>query len=93
VTSSVRRPTRKEVAFYYKTHRSQFHVPEQVHVFHIVKNLDGTVDRETALSLMQKALDEIASGTPFANVADRYSDCAGNGGDLGWVERGYGRRI
>ena len=88
VTSPVRRPTRKEIAFYYKTHRSQFHVPEQVHVFHIVKNLDETTDRDAAFALIQKAADEIANGTPFAQIADQYSDCAGNGGDLGWVERG-----
>lgn len=63
-------------------------MPEQVHVFHIVKNLDGTVDREAASATMQKAVDELASGARFTEVADRYSDCAGNGGDLGWVERG-----
>jgi peptidyl-prolyl cis-trans isomerase C len=63
-------------------------VPEQLHVFHIVKNLDGTADREAASAIMQKSLDALASGTPFAEVADKYSDCGGNGGDLGWVERG-----
>jgi parvulin-like peptidyl-prolyl isomerase len=88
VTTPVRRPTRKEIAFYYKTHRSQFNVPEQRHVLHIVRNLDGITDREIASATMQKALDDLATGTPFSRVADQYSDCSGNGGDLGWVERG-----
>lgn len=82
------RPTRKEIALYYKTHRSQFYVPEQIHVFHIVKNLDETADRDALSATMQTALGELNSGVPFTEVADRYSDCAGNGGDLGWVERG-----
>lgn len=86
--TSLRRPTRKQIAFYYKTHRSQFNVPEQLHVFHIVKNLDGITDREIASTIMQNALDDLAAGIPFTRVADQYSDCAGNGGDLGWVERG-----
>ncbi len=86
--SPARRPTRKEIALYYKTHRSQFHISEQIHVFHIVKNLDETVDRGAATSIMNTALVELNKGEAFTTVADRYSDCAGNGGDLGWVERG-----
>ena len=88
VISHVRRPTRKEIALYYKTHRSQFQVPEQIHVFHIVKNLDAAADREAAAAAIQKAHDDLKNGMPFSQAADHYSDCAGNGGDLGWVERG-----
>lgn len=81
-------PTRKEIALYYKTHRSQFHIPEQIHVFQIVKNVDGTVDREIARALIEVAAQELQAGMPFGEAADRYSDCGGNGGELGWVERG-----
>jgi parvulin-like peptidyl-prolyl isomerase len=92
VAAPVYRPTRKEIAFYYKTHRSQFHVPEQIHVFHIVKNLDknldGATDRESASAAIQKSAEDLANGMPFTQAADRHSDCPGNGGDLGWVERG-----
>jgi parvulin-like peptidyl-prolyl isomerase len=84
----VYRPTRKQVTQYYKTHRSQFRMSEQVHVLQIVKNLDGITDRERASAIMRKALDELSSGVPFSQVADQYSDCPGNGGYLGWVERG-----
>lgn len=63
-------------------------MPEQIRVYHIVKNLDETTNRDAAGAVMRTALDELNSGKPFTEVADRYSDCAGNGGDLGWVERG-----
>ncbi|SRR5579875_1650529 len=88
VISQVPKPSRKEIALYYKTHRSQFQIPEQLHVLHIVKHLDETADRETAAAAMQEALAELKNGMPFSHVADKYSDCAGNGGDLGWIERG-----
>jgi parvulin-like peptidyl-prolyl isomerase len=82
------RPTRKEIDLYYKTHRSEFYAGDRVHALHIVKNLDGTVEREEALACLKRAEEELARGTEFGAVADRYSDCAGNGGDLGWFPRG-----
>lgn len=85
---SVRVPTRKEIALYYKTHRSEFLIPQQVHVFQIVKNVDETVDSDVALTSINTALSELESGEAFSAVADRFSDCAGNGGELGWIERG-----
>jgi parvulin-like peptidyl-prolyl isomerase len=81
-------PSRKEITLYYKTHRSEFVVPEQIHVFHIVKNVDETENPDLALVTIKTALSELESGERFSTVADRHSDCAGNGGELGWVERG-----
>ncbi len=83
------RPTRKEIDLYYKTHRSHFYAPERVHVLQIVKNLDEATDREIALAAMRSAQRELDRGVGFAEVADRYSDCAGNGGDLGWFPRDF----
>src|SRR5436853_2633620 len=37
----VRKPTRKEIDLYYKTHRSKFHAPERIHALHIVKNVES----------------------------------------------------
>ena len=85
---SVRRPTRKEVDLYYKTHRSQFFSPERLHLLHIVKNCDELADRALSLQSLREAERELAAGADFATVADRYSDCTGNGGDLGWIEKG-----
>ena len=85
---SVRRPTRKEVDFYYKTHRSQFFSPERFYLLHIVKNRDELSDCASCLQSLREAERELASGFDFADVADRYSDCVGNGGHLGWIEKG-----
>jgi hypothetical protein len=88
ITQDIRRPNRKEIDLYYKTHRSQFVAPERIHVSHIVKNVDETVNREAVREGIGKAAEELEKGVPFAEVADRISDCAGNGGDLGWFARG-----
>lgn len=86
-TAVVRRPTRKEIDLYYKTHRRQFLAPERVHVFHIVKNVNELATRDEALAVMKQAREELAEGAAFSDVARKYSDCGGNGGDLGWFSR------
>ena len=86
--SSVRKPTRKEVDLYYKTHRSKFHAPERVRVLQIVKNLEVASERETAARAMQRIEERLKAGEDFGLVADQESDCKGNGGDLGWFTRG-----
>ena len=83
----VRKPTRKEVDFYYKTHRSSFFAPERVHVLHIVKNVNSDGERREAQLILEKAENELRAGVSFSEAADRYSDCGGNGGDLGWFTR------
>src|SRR3954452_23719052 len=84
----IRKPTRKQVDLYYKTHRSQFYAPERVHALHIVKNVHSLMQRETARDALERALARLRAGEQFAQVADQESDCAGNGGDLGWFPRG-----
>ena len=86
-TATVRRPTRKEVDLYYKTHRRQFLAPERVHVFHIVKNVNELTSRDEASAIMQQAQQELAQGAAFSDVARKYSDCGDNGGELGWFSR------
>ncbi len=81
-------PKPKEVGDYFKKYKEQFALPEMVRASHIVKNIDENTDEQTALSTTQKAEQELKSGTAFEQVADRYSDCAGNGGDLGYFPRG-----
>jgi peptidyl-prolyl cis-trans isomerase C len=87
-SSQAKRPTRKEIDLYYKTHRSQFRAPERVHVVHIVKNIDESTTREQALAVMNRAQEELDRGTPFPEVAEKFSDCGNNGGELGWFSRG-----
>jgi parvulin-like peptidyl-prolyl isomerase len=88
VTQNVQKPTRKEVDLHYKTHRSEFHSPERVRARQIVKNVDESNTREAALAAIQEAEAALSGGEEFATVANRHSDCAGNGGDLGWFVPG-----
>jgi peptidyl-prolyl cis-trans isomerase C len=88
ITKGVPRPTRKEIDLHYKTHRSQFVAPERVHVRQIIKNVDERTDHESARAAIEEAETELRTGAEFGSVADRFSDCAGNGGDLGWFPRG-----
>lgn len=81
-------PTEDEIAGLYKTYRQSFQLPETVHAAHIVKHIDETHSEPEARAGIDSALAALESGEPFAAVADRYSDCKGNGGDLDTFERG-----
>lgn len=87
-TSAIRKPTRKEVDLYYKTHRSKFHAPERIRALQIVKNGEGSSERETALAAMHRIEARLLAGEEFGTIADQESDCKGNGGNLGWFARG-----
>ncbi len=85
---TIRKPTRKEVDLYYKTHRSKFHAPERIRALHIVRNSESLSEREAALNAMRRIEARLMAGEDFGTVADQESDCKGNGGDLGWFPRG-----
>jgi len=88
VQSDVTPPKAKEISEFYKRNKERFVTPELIHAAHIVKNVDEQHAEATARSRIETAYAEIQSGAPFSEVADRHSDCAGNGGDLGWFPRG-----
>jgi hypothetical protein len=88
VTANVRPPKYKDVGDYYKQHKEQFSHPEMIRACHIVKNVGENIDEQAALAGIREAEEELKRGVPFEQVADRYSDCAGNGGDLGYFPRG-----
>lgn len=81
-------PTEDEIARLYKAHRAGFELPETVHAAHIVKHVDETHPDAEARAGIADALAALESGEPFPSVAERYSDCKGNGGDLGSFARG-----
>jgi hypothetical protein len=81
-------PKNSEITEYYKRNRERFWSDELVHAKHIVKNVDEHQDEATARAGIEDALQALNSGLSFEEVADRYSDCAGNGGDLGYFARG-----
>lgn len=81
-------PTEEDILRFYKAERPNFQRPEAVHAAHIVKHVDETHTENEARAGIEAALVELESGEPFATVADRHSDCKGNGGDLGLFPRG-----
>lgn len=88
VQSEVKTPPEKEIAAFYKKNRDRFRTPELCWAKHIVKNVGEGADEQAARIALEAAEAEIRAGAPFEEVADRHSDCAGNGGDLGWFPRG-----
>jgi hypothetical protein len=82
------KPKQKEVVEFYKKNRDEFKTPPMLHASHIVKNVNEGTDEATALEAIRAAEAELKSGSPFAEVADRHSDCSGQGGSLGWFPLG-----
>ena len=88
VSAKVSAPKRKEIAEYYRKHREQFRVPETIHAAHIVKHVNESRDEQTAKAEIEAVEAELRAGSGFEATADKHSDCAGNGGDLGYFPRG-----
>jgi hypothetical protein len=88
VQSAAPQPKAKEISEFYKKNRERFTTPELFRAAHIVKNIDEQHEESAARESIEAALAELEAGKPFGEVADKYSDCAGNGGDLGWFPRG-----
>lgn len=82
------KPKSKEVAAFYKKNLDEFRTPPMVHASHIVKNVGEGQDEAAALEEIKKAEAELQNGKSFAEVADAFSDCAGQGGSLGWFPMG-----
>jgi parvulin-like peptidyl-prolyl isomerase len=81
------RPRPKDVGDYYRKHRDEFQMPELIRASHIVKNVDESTTEEAALAAIREVQAQV-NGDNFAELANQYSDCRGNGGDLGYFPRG-----
>ena len=81
-------PTQEELRAAYEEKADQFMAPELVHASHIVKHVDGRTDKKTAYEAILSIQMELAGGSSFEELANRGSDCPGQGGDLGWFPRG-----
>ncbi len=88
VTAKVAPPKYKEVGEYYRKNKELLWVPDMVNAAHIIKNVDEANGDESAQAGIKSAQQELEKGANFAEVADRFSDCPGQGGDLGWFPRG-----
>jgi parvulin-like peptidyl-prolyl isomerase len=88
VTAKLLPPKSKEIGEYYKKNPAQFHAPEMVHAAHIVRNIDERTDEAGARAAIQEVAGKLEGGSDFAQLADEFSDCPGQGGDLGFFGRG-----
>ncbi len=88
ITGKVAAPKSKDITEYYKKNKDRFWLEDMVRAAHVVKNLSEGADVAEAQKVMEAALAEIEAGAEFHEVANKYSDCAGNGGDLGYFPRG-----
>jgi parvulin-like peptidyl-prolyl isomerase len=66
-------------------------VGESVRAAHIVKHINEDVSEQQAREAIDQAKAELDAGANFEELADRVSDCPGNGGDLGWF--GHGKMV
>ena len=81
-------PTTDQARNFYTTNREQFYTHEQIRAAHIVKHINETTDEETANKEIKQVQKEIKATKNFELVADKHSDCPGNGGDLGYFAKG-----
>ena len=88
LTRHVPRPGRAEVEEFYRRNRNLYLQPEAVQAAHIVRNIQQDKEEAEAMRHLEQAEAELARGKAFAQVADRYSDCKGVGGSVGWIARG-----
>jgi parvulin-like peptidyl-prolyl isomerase len=85
---NIPRPKQSEIAAHYKQFRNTFRRPEMVRAAHIVKNVHETSPKHEAEAAILDIERKLKSGANFAQLADLYSDCPGDGGDLGFFARG-----
>ena len=93
LNSKVSAPRHKDLVERYKKNRDALVRPAMAHASHIVRNVrsgeEGAGESsDEALAAMQQAEKQLEAGTPFAEVADQHSSCAGSGGSLGWFPMG-----
>jgi parvulin-like peptidyl-prolyl isomerase len=81
-------PPQADIQEYYEKNSEQFKSPESARVAHIVKYVNWQTDEDTAYNAIKEAQEELKNGAAFEMVVDKHTDCADNGGDLGYVTRG-----
>ncbi len=88
IADKVAKPTVAEIQKFYTDNKERFTIPEMVRASHIVKHIAPDQENPDIFEQMQKAAAAIAGGEKFEDVVVKYSDCASNGGDLGYFARG-----
>lgn len=89
MVSEAPKPSKEEISGFYETNRANFRNPELFHAAHIAKHVNEDQSDEQARAGIEAALADLERGDLFAEVAERHSDCKGNGGDLGQFPAGH----
>jgi len=88
VCEEMGKPSKAAIKEYYEENKDQFRTPERIRVAHIVKHVNWQTNEEEALRAINEAHAELTNGAAFEMVVDKYTDCADNGGDLGFIMKG-----
>lgn len=88
VCEEMAKPSKADIEKYYEENKEQFKTPERVRVAHIVKHVNWQTDEESAHRAITEAYKELTDGAAFEMLVDKFTDCADNGGDLGFIMRG-----
>jgi len=88
VCEEMGKPSKAAIKEYYEQNKEQFRTPERIRVAHIVKHVNWQTDEESGFRAINEAHEELAKGAAFEMVVDKYTDCADNGGDLGFITKG-----
>jgi parvulin-like peptidyl-prolyl isomerase len=88
VCKDIPNPTQFQAIKYYEKNIEQFTTPEQVRAAHIVIHVDAKTTTKQAKQKIIKIKKQLDSGKRFESLADKLSDCPGNGGDLGYFQKG-----
>jgi len=89
IMATAAQPTPVQVRAWYDSFREHFSLPELFQAAHIMAHVNGDHIEEQARAIVDAALADLERGDAFAEVAERYSDCKGNGGDLGQFPAGH----
>jgi len=88
IAKDLPQPSKEDIDEFYDQNKEQLQSPEQIRISHIVKHINWQTDETAAENITKKALEELKKGAVFETLAEKYSDCPENGGDLGYITRG-----
>ena len=81
--------TAEDVETFFQANRQHFPKPELFRAAHVVKYINREQSAQQARAGIEAALAALNRGEPFAEVANRHSDCSDKDGDLGQFPAGH----
>jgi len=88
IAGSVKPPSDDQMEKFYNDNIDNFKTPPMIRASHIVRQPASQADTESCLKQMEEIKDELKAGADFAEIANKYSQCPEESGDLGFFPRG-----